>query len=62
MDVAEGDWFYDPVVYAYDTGIMTGTSATTFSPNTAMNRAMVAQILYNLEGQPAVTETLILLT
>ena len=45
----------NPVVYAYDTGIMTGTSATTFSPNTAMNRAMVAQILYNLEGQPTVT-------
>ena len=42
--------------YVYRNGIMTGTSATTFEPNASLSRAMVAQILYNLEGQPAVTE------
>lgn len=34
---------------------MAGTSETTFEPNTKLNRAMAVQILYNLEGKPAVT-------
>ena len=55
-DVAESDWFYDPVVYAYDTGIMTGTSATEFAPNVTMTRAMIASVLYRLEGSPAMSE------
>ena len=53
-DVGERDWYTAAVEYVYRQGIMTGTSATTFEPNTALSRAMVAQILYNLERQPAV--------
>ena len=34
---------------------MSGTSATTFSPDTPMTRAMLAAVLYRLEGSPAVT-------
>ncbi len=55
-DVAESDWFYDPVVYAYDTGIMTGTSATEFAPNVTMTRAMIVSVLYRLEGSPDLSE------
>ena len=55
-DVSEGDWFYDPVVYAYDEGLMTGTSATEFAPNVTMTRAMIASVLYRLEGSPAMSE------
>jgi uncharacterized repeat protein (TIGR02543 family) len=55
-DVNVGDWFQAAVEYVYRNGIMTGTSATTFDPNVTLSRAMVAQILYNLEDQPAVTE------
>lgn len=55
-DVNVGDWFQAAVEYVYRNGIMTGTSVTTFEPGTTLSRAMVAQILYNLEGQPAVTE------
>ena len=54
-DVADGDWFQAAVEYVYRQGIMAGTSATTFEPNTTLSRAMVAQIPYNLEGQPTVT-------
>lgn len=54
-DVADGDWFQAAVEYVYRQGIMAGTSGTTFEPNTPLSRAMVAQILYNLEGQPTVT-------
>ena len=53
-DVLVKAWYHDAVDYVVEHGIMTGTSATTFEPNTTLSRAMVAQILYNLEGQPAV--------
>lgn len=55
-DTVEGAWYQGAVEYVYRNSIMTGTSATTFEPNAPLSRAMVAQILYNLEGQPAVTE------
>lgn len=56
-DVAEGDWFYNAVKYAYENDIMAGDSATTFSPSVKLSRGTVAQILYNTEGKPAVTVT-----
>ena len=55
-DVTEGgDWFYDAVAYVYENGIMAGTSETTFAPYMELDRAMAAQLFYNLEGKPAVT-------
>ena len=51
-DVSEGDWFYDPVCYVYRQGLMTGTSATTFEPNTSLSRAMLVAVLHRLEGSP----------
>lgn len=54
-DVAEGDWFYDAVAYVYENGIMAGTSSTTFEPQSSVTRGQVVQMLYNLEGQPAVS-------
>lgn len=53
-DVGKKSWYTAAVQYVYQHGIMTGTGATVFEPNTTLSRAMVAQILYNLEGQPAV--------
>ena len=52
-DVREGDWFYEPVCYVYSQGLMTGTSATTFEPNTSLSRAMLVAVLHRLEGSPA---------
>ena len=57
VDVSEKDWFYNAVAYAYENGLMSGTSATTFAPNDKLTRAMVAQVIYNLEGTPAVSGT-----
>ena len=54
-DVKSSNWFYDAVKYAYEQGLMTGTSATTFAPNGTMNRAMIVTVLYRLEKSPAVT-------
>ena len=54
-DVNSDDWFLAAVQYVYENGRMAGTSSTTFQPEVNLTRAMAAQVLYNLEGQPAVT-------
>ena len=54
-DVAEGDWYYDAVAYCWENGIMDGTSGTVFAPNLLLNRAMMAQVLYNLADGTAST-------
>ncbi len=51
-DVSDSDWFYDPVCFVYSQGLMTGTSATTFEPNTHLTRAMLVAVLHRLEGSP----------
>ena len=51
-DVTPGAWYESAVRYAYFHNIMEGMSETEFAPATALTRAMAAQILYNLEGQP----------
>ena len=47
-------WYYDAVSYVYAKGLMGGTSATTFSPEISTSRAMIAVILWRLEGSPTV--------
>ena len=55
-DVLENSWFYQVVKYVTDHGYMVGTGENTFDPNGLVNRAQVAQILYNMEGKPAFTQ------
>ncbi len=52
-DVKQGDWYYDAVSFAVENNIMSGYNAAKFGPNDTLNRAMVVQVLYNKEGQPA---------
>ena len=54
-DVETGAWYDSAVRYVYETGLMSGTSESTFSPDTAATRGMIAAILYRLEGSPAVS-------
>lgn len=54
-DVAESAWYYDSVVFVYNNGLMEGVSSTRFAPTADFSRAMIAQVLYNLEGRPAVS-------
>lgn len=51
-DVASTAWYADGVHYVAQQGIMNGAGNGTFSPDTAMSRAMLVQVLYNLEGKP----------
>lgn len=50
IDVTSTDWFYSDVKYAYETGLMTGTSGTAFSPEAPLTRGMVMTILARREG------------
>lgn len=50
QDVDADDWFYSYVNAAYTFDLFDGTSSTTFSPGTAMTRAMFVQVLANLEN------------
>ncbi len=52
-DVEDG-WYIDSVEYAYATSLMSGTGDTSFAPSVKTNRAMIVQMLYNMEGNPAV--------
>lgn len=51
-DVAADAWYADAAEYVQEHGLMSGTSATTFSPNTTTSRAMLATILYRRAGSP----------
>lgn len=52
-DVAPDAWYRDAVQYAYDNGLMTGTSETTFEPAVSTTRGMIVSVLYRLAGSPA---------
>lgn len=54
-DLAVGAWYEDAVAYVYRHDLMSGFSEDTFGPNAALSRAQLCQILYNMEGRPAVT-------
>ena len=56
-DVTEGDWFYDDVRCAYETGLMGGVGDNLFAPNSQTTRAQLVTILYRLEGEPEVSGT-----
>ena len=50
-DVPAGSWYYGGVEYAYENGLMTGTSRTAFSPSADTTRGMIVTILARLEGE-----------
>lgn len=51
-DASTTAWYHDGIHYALENGLMTGTGAHTFSPNTTITRAMLTTILWRLEGSP----------
>lgn len=55
VDVAENAWYAKAVAAVAAQGLMKGTGAERFSPNETLSRGMMAQILYNMEGGPAVS-------
>ena len=56
-DVKEGAWYYKAVLWAYENGITSGTSKTTFTPNDNCSRAQVVTFLWRLEGSAEPMQT-----
>lgn len=54
-DVSINDSYYSSVLWAYENGITSGTSATTFSPFDTCTRAQLVQFLWNKSGKPMVS-------
>ncbi len=50
VDVADSAWYADEVDFVTSRELFSGTSATTFSPNAAMTRAMIVTVLARLDG------------
>lgn len=57
VDVDTGAWYHLYVDFVIENGLMEGYSRTIFAPCDEMTRAMIVQVLYNLEGRPAVSGT-----
>lgn len=54
-DVDQSQWYHDAVDWAVSRGVMTGYAGTgLFGPDDELSRAQMAQILWNVEGNPAV--------
>lgn len=57
FDDVYNTWYTSYIQYVYDQGLMTGIKGTTlFKPDTQISKAEVAQVLYNMEGKPIVTD------
>ncbi len=54
-DVMQNTWFFKAVQYVTEHSYMKGISEDTFAPQSLVTRAQIAQILFNMEGQPAFT-------
>ena len=51
-DVPEGSFYEEPILWALENGITTGTSATTFNPGGVCQRAAVVTFLWRAAGMP----------
>ena len=52
-DVKSTAYYYDPVRWAVENGITTGTSETKFSPDNTCTRGQIVTFLWRYEGSPA---------
>ena len=48
-------WYTEPVLKAYEMGMINGNSQTTFGPDGNTTRAHLVTVLYNMEGKPDVS-------
>lgn len=55
-DVSEGDFFYKPVLWAYENGITTGTSADKYSPHAPCTNSQIITFIWRTLGEPAASK------
>ena len=56
-DIAPGAYYTEPVAWAVEQGITTGTTATTFSPDQTCTRAQIITFLWRANGSPRAENT-----
>ena len=56
-DASLSAWYHDGVHYCLERGLMVGTDSTHFSPGMTASRAMIASILWRMEGEPEAKTT-----
>ena len=56
-DVRVGAFYYNPVIWAVEKGVTTGTTATTFSPEATCTRGQVVTFLWRASGSPEPTSS-----
>ena len=61
VDVDPTMWYIDYIDFVIANGLMTGVSTEPlrFAPNANLTRAMMVQILYNMEGRPSISSDVI---
>ena len=52
-DIPLDAWYADAVVFCHENGLMSGTTAATFSPDDTMTRGMLVTVLYRAAGAPS---------
>lgn len=52
LDVEEGDWHYEAVLWAYGKGYVTGVSENVFEPMSPLSREHLATLLWRYSGSP----------
>ena len=55
IDVSADAYYYDAVLWAAEKGITSGTTATTFSPDTTLTRSQTVTFLWRANGSPVVS-------
>ncbi|MEM9202347.1 MAG: S-layer homology domain-containing protein [Actinomycetota bacterium] len=55
VDVPNGDWFTNAVLWMVEQGITSGTSPTTFHPHRTLTRAECATFMWRRRGRPSAT-------
>lgn len=53
IDVAQGQWYTDAVLWAYEQGLVKGIGGGLFAPDTVVTREQIATILHRQAGTPA---------
>ena len=55
-DVPTNAWYFGDAYYTYNNALFAGTTATAFSPDVTMTRAMLVTVLWRMEGSPKAAE------
>lgn len=58
QDVKRGSWYYETVMWAYEENLVSGTSASRFSPNSYITREDIVTLLYRYAKRTGASTTI----